>query len=323
MYTKKIENNTLMIAVVIPSYKVERKILGVIGSIGSEVSAIYVIDDACPQNTANLVELSIKDTRVIVIRHRENMGVGASVITGYLAAIKDGADIIVKVDGDGQMDLKLLPALVNPIITGRADYTKGNRFFNIEDLVKMPKIRLVGNSILSLLTKLSSGYWDIFDPTNGFTAIHASVVRALPLSKISKRYFFESDMLFRLSTLRAVVLDIPMPAIYSDEISNLKISKIIFEFLGKNIINFYKRIFYNYYLRGMTVASFELPIGFFLFIFGLAYGGYNWFHYSNLNQPAPTGTIMIAVLSLIIGVQFLLAFINYDVFAVPKKAIHD
>lgn len=165
-------------------------------------------------------------------------------MTGYRAALKDGIDIIVKIDSDGQMDPALIIDFVGPIVDGEADYTKGNRFFELEKVKSMPRIRLIGNAILSFMCKLSSGYWNLFDPTNGFTAIHADVARRLPFNSISKRYFFESDILFRLNTLRAVVIDIPMEAEYGDEISNLKISRIVGEFLVKHSKNFIKRIFY-------------------------------------------------------------------------------
>jgi glycosyltransferase involved in cell wall biosynthesis len=256
------------IAVVIPSYRVVKHILGVISEIGPEVWRIYVVDDKCPDESGNFVEANCKDERVVVLRHGVNQGVGGAVMTGYRAAISDGAEIIIKVDGDGQMDPRLIPNFIEPILTGEADYTKGNRFFNLEEIRTMPKVRLFGNAALSFLSKLSSGYWDLFDPTNGYTAIHSGVAQHLPFDKISSRYFFETDMLFRLNTLRAVVVDVPMSAKYGDEVSHLKISKIIFEFLAKHIRNFGKRIFYNYYLRDMSVASIELPVGLLLMIFG-------------------------------------------------------
>jgi len=251
----------VQIAVVIPSYKVINHILGVIDGMGSDIHRIYVVDDCCPMNSGDFVEANCTDPRVVVLRHVENQGVGGAVMTGYRAAIEDGIDIIVKVDGDGQMDPALIPSFVSPIIAGEADYTKGNRFFDLERIAQMPKLRLFGNAGLSFLTKLSSGYWDLFDPTNGFTAIHRDVARHLPMGRISKRYFFETDMLFRLSTLRAVVLDVPMHAKYGDEVSNLKISQVLSEFLFKNLRNFGKRVFYNYYLRNLSLASFELPAG--------------------------------------------------------------
>ncbi|MDO8341564.1 MAG: glycosyltransferase family 2 protein, partial [Cellvibrio sp.] len=193
------------IAVVIPCYKVTRHILEVISSIGIEVWRIYVVDDACPDGSGKHVEAHCSDQRIRIIYHKCNQGVGGAVITGYRAAIADGAEVIVKLDGDGQMDPRLIPNFIEPILAGDADYTKGNRFFDLEEINGMPKVRLFGNAVLSLMTKLSSGYWDLFDPTNGYTAIHAEVARHLPFSKISHSYFFETDILFRLNTLRAVV----------------------------------------------------------------------------------------------------------------------
>lgn len=310
------------IAVIIPSYKTCNHILKVIQSIGSEVCKIYVVDDACPENSGDLVEEQCNDPRVSVIHHTKNQGVGGAVITGYKAAIADNMDILVKIDGDGQMDPSLINNFIEPIISGQADYTKGNRFFDLEKIHSMPKMRLFGNAALSLMCKLSSGYWNTFDPTNGYTAIHANVASVLPLHKISQRYFFESDMLFRLNTLRAVVIDIPMDAKYEDEVSNLNISNIIGEFFTKHIRNFTKRIFYNYYLRDMSLASIELPIGLASVSFGIIYGSYYWMTSSQVGIPTPAGTVMLSALPIIIGIQLLLGFIGYDINSVPSRPIH-
>lgn len=231
------------IAVVIPTYKARDHILGVIDRIGPEVTKIYVVDDCCPDGSGGYVDCNCNDSRVVVVRLAENQGVGGAVMTGYKVAIDDGMDVLVKIDSDGQMDPALILDFAVPIISGEADYTKGNRFFDLEKVRSMPKVRLFGNAVLSLMCKLSSGYWNLFDPTNGFTAIHADVARNLPFNKISRRYFFETDMLFRLNTLRAVVVDVPMEAKYGDEVSNLKVSKIIGEFFVKHVRNFCKRIF--------------------------------------------------------------------------------
>ncbi|WP_250507447.1 glycosyltransferase family 2 protein [Caballeronia sp. GAFFF3] len=275
------------IAVVIPSYKVRDHILGVLAAIGPEVDQIYVVDDRCPDHSGDFVEQNCTDPRVHVVRHAENHGVGGAVMSGYTAAIKGGADVIVKVDGDGQMDPKLLPNFVLPIVEGWADYTKGNRFYDLTHITRMPAMRLFGNAGLSLLTKISTGYWNIFDPTNGYTAISARVAEHLPFDKISRRYFFETDMLFRLNTLRAVVADVPMDAQYGDEVSNLKISKVLFEFSGKHAKNLCKRIFYNYFLRDMTAATFELVVGLILFIFGSVFGAYHWIVGGGGGAPPP------------------------------------
>lgn len=310
------------VAVVIPSYKVCTSILEVLGQIGPEVTKIYVVDDACPDGSGRLVENQCVDERVTVLYHSDNQGVGGAVITGYRAALADNMDIIVKVDGDGQMDPSLIPCFIAPIIAGEADYTKGNRFFNLEDLHTMPKARLLGNALLSLITKISSGYWDLFDPTNGYTAIHRAVAQCLPFEKISQGYFFETDMLFRLNTVRAVVVDIPMAAKYGLEISHLKIHKIIIEFAFKNVKNFGKRIFYNYYLRDMSLASIELPLGLLLLLSGITFGSIRWIKALHSGAPTPAGAVMLAALPVLLGLQFILAFIGYDIATVPKKPLH-
>lgn len=312
----------MTVAVVIPSYKVTKHIVDVIASIGSEVAKIYVVDDACPEQSGAYVRQNCNDPRVNVIMHAKNKGVGGAVMTGYRAAINDGVEVIVKIDGDGQMDPKLLPQFIAPILAGEADYTKGNRFFDLEVVQKMPKVRLFGNAVLSLLSKLSGGYWQSFDPTNGYTAIHAEVAAHLPFDKISQRYFFETDMLFRLNTLRAVVMDIPMDARYGDEVSNMKISRIIGEFLFKHLRNFCKRIFYNYYLRDMSLASIELPLGIALLLFGIVYGAESWSVSKSLGMATAPGTVIVSAMPILLGVQLILAFLSYDISNVPTRPFH-
>lgn len=304
--------------VVIPSYKVKKQVLHVIAGIGPEVGTIYVVDDCCPEGSGRFVAAECRDERVRVIYNDRNMGVGGATLAGYRQALRDGADIIVKVDGDGQMDPALIPRFIRPIISAEADYTKGNRFYSVEDLQQMPFVRLIGNSFLSFISKFSSGYWSIFDPTNGFTAIHAAVAAKLPLDKIDQRYFFESDMLFRLNILRAVVLDIPMTARYADEVSNLSIAKTIPEFLKKHAINSVKRLFYNYYLRDFNIASLEVLLGIFFLLFGVIFGADMWKVSIASGIPASSGTVMLAALPTLIGIQLILAFLSYDVGNIPK-----
>ena len=312
----------LSVAVVIPSYKVKNHILDVIREIGPEVSRIYVVDDCCPEDSGTFVESNCQDVRVEVIRNAENLGVGGAVMAGYRAAIEGGADVIVKIDGDGQMDPSLLPRFIAPILAGEADYTKGNRFFDLEEIRAMPPVRIFGNAVLSLMAKLSTGYWDLFDPTNGYTAIHAEVAAQLPFHRISRRYFFETDMLFRLNTLRAVVVDVPMNARYADEVSNLKISRIAGEFLFKHVRNFFKRLFYNYYLRNLSLASLELPIGLLLLTMGLGFGVHSWIQSASQGVATPAGTVMLSALPIFMGLQFVLAFLAYDISSVPKRPRH-
>jgi hypothetical protein len=185
----------------------------------------------------------------------------------------------------------------------------------------MPIERLIGNAGLSFFTKLSSGYWNLFDPTNGFTAIHRSALKMLNLRKIANRYFFESDILFRLNTINAVVVDIPMKAVYADEISNLNIIKSIPEFLGKNLKNFIKRIFYNYFLRNFSIASLELLFGLAFFLYGFVTGALNWYEAFEAGVAASTGNVVLPALAMILGFQMILAFLNYDIESNPSYPV--
>ena len=315
--------NKCSVAVVIPCYNVRQHIIGVIEKIGLEVKNIYVVDDASPDGVGNFVRMVCKDPRVKIIFNPKNLGVGGAVIAGYKKALEDRSDIIVKIDGDGQMDPAMIMNFVMPILLGRADYTKGNRFYYLEGLNSMPSIRIFGNAILSFFTKISSGYWNIFDPTNGFTAIHAEIVRHLPLEKINPRYFFESDILFRLNILKAVVVDIPMVSHYGNEKSNLRINKIIHEFMYFNIKNFLKRIFYNYYLRDLSIASIELPVGLLLFGLGGCFGLYHWISSANMGISTPVGTIILSATFLLSGLQLILAFLGSDIASVPKHSLRE
>ncbi|MFQ5524618.1 MAG: glycosyltransferase family 2 protein [Thermoanaerobaculia bacterium] len=310
------------IAVVIPCFKVKKQILQVLAAIGPECEAVYVVDDACPEGTADLVASECTDRRVRVLRHERNRGVGSATMTGYRAAIDGGSDVIVKLDGDGQMDPSLIPRLVRPILDGEADYTKGNRFFEPDGLRDMPRIRLLGNALLSFASKLSSGYWHLFDPTNGFTALHAAVAAALPLEKISRRWFFESDLLFRLGTLRAVVVDVPMAAVYATENSSLVIHRLLFEFSWKHVANTVKRILYGYYLRDFNIASLEILFGVAFLVFGTWVGVTEWWSVARSGVVASSGTVMLAALPVMIGVQLVLAFFTFDMHNVPRDSIH-
>lgn len=315
------QTRTARIGVVIPAYRVTDQILDVLAGIGPEADAVFVVDDACPDGSGALVRERCTDPRVRVIERERNGGVGAATKTGWRAALEDGCDVVVKIDGDGQMDPALLPEFVRPIIDGKADYTKGNRFFDPEGVRDMPRSRLFGNAALSFMSKVSSGYWHTFDPTNGYVAIGATALRLLPLDKIADGYFFESDVLFRLGTIRAVVRDVPMDASYGDESSGLSIGRIIGPFLWGHIKAFFKRIVYNHFLRGFSVASLELLFGLPLLVFGFFYGIRAWNESIASGEPATAGQVMIAALPIIIGFQLLLAFLQYDIASTPTEPL--
>ncbi|MCX6244918.1 MAG: glycosyltransferase family 2 protein [Bacteroidetes bacterium] len=310
-----------MIAVIIPSFRVRDHILGVLAGIGPEVGKIYVVDDACPQGTGNFVKENCSDDRVEVIINPKNLGVGGAVMAGYKKALEDGCTIMVKLDGDGQMAPSLIPKLVEPIAKQEADYVKGNRFYDLRYLRKMPGIRRFGNSMVSFISKMACGYWNIMDPANGFTAISATALKYLPLDRIDNRFFFENDMLFRLYTIRAVVRDMPLQAVYGNETSNISISKIAFQFPFKYLNRLFKRIFYTYFLRDFNIGSLELVMAFIFLLFGFIFGGIHWLRSVETHQPATAGTVLLAGLPIILGFQSLLAFLHYDVANIPQKVI--
>lgn len=316
------EPTQLHVAVIVPAYRVRGEILDMLAGIPSLVTTIHVIDDACPDGSGDWVRKNCTDPRVRVTRLERNQGVGGAVMTGYAQALGDGADILVKMDGDGQMDPDMLPRLLGPLLRGEADYAKGNRFYDLGQILRMPRLRLLGNAVLSFMNKLSSGYWDLFDPTNGYTALHATVARNLHFDKISRRYFFESDMLFRLNIIRAVVVDVPMDARYGGETSSLMVFRIVHDFLFKHVRNVGKRIFYNYFLRDLSLASFELALGLLFVTMGSAMGLMFWIQSFRSGIETGAGSVMLSALQIIVGIQLLLGFLAYDIASVPKRALH-
>jgi hypothetical protein len=219
------------------------------------------------------------------------------------------------------MDPTLIPQFIAPLVDGSADYTKGNRFYYLDRLASMPAIRIFGNGALSFLSKLSTGYWDIFDPTNGYVAIRAEVFENIRTEKINRRFFFESDVLFHLALIRAKVIDIPMHAVYGDEQSNLRIARAVPGLLWRHGRNFLKRIGYNYFLRDFSIASIYLALSIPMILFGSIFGLWNWWLSADVGTVASAGTVMLAALPLMLGVQFLLSFLNYDMRQIPREPI--
>lgn len=309
------------IAVIMPCYRVSRQVLAVLARIGPEVDMIFVVDDACPENSGELVRTSTADPRVQVLLNNRNLGVGGATMTGYREALAQGADILVKVDGDGQMNPTLIPEFLETLFTREADYVKGNRFYRLAHARSMPRIRLIGNLILSFMTKISSGYWDLMDPTNGFTALRADVACELPFDRIDHRFFFESDMLFHLYLADAVVHDVSMLAVYADEQSNLKISHIFLEFFAKNLRNTCRRIATAYFLKDFNLGSAELVIGAASLLFGLVFGSYSWAQGIATHTAQSSGTVMLAALPTLLGLQLLIAFVTFDVNKAPRQRL--
>jgi glycosyltransferase involved in cell wall biosynthesis len=311
------------IAAIIPCYKVKAFIKDVIDEIPTGCEGIYIVDDKCPQETGKFVEDVNSDPRVKVLYNAENQGVGGAVLRGYEAAYQDGYDIFVKIDGDGQMPPSIMANICEPILNHRADYSKGNRFNSFYNVRSMPFIRLFGNSVLSFLTKLSSGYWSIFDPTNGYTALHREAYQRLSVNNLAKRYFFETDMLIQLRNISAVVEDVPMEAKYGDEESGLKIRSILLEFFTKHIRMTIRRFIYQYFLRDFSLASFHLLLGLIMLLIGGSLGIALWVKSINTGLATPTGTIMLSALPSILGFQSIIFALGADVASEPKTPLQN
>jgi len=311
------------VAVVIPCYKASHSLAFVVAAIPPIVERIYCVNDASPDDTGQVVDWLAKfNPRVTAIHRPENGGVGAATVTGFRAAVADGMTVVVKLDSDGQMNPAFIPTLVAPILSGEADFVKGNRFFDLDSVRAMPKLRLIGNAGLSFLSKLSTGYWQMFDPTNGFLAVHGEVLSVLPLEKLHPRYFFESDLLFRLSTLGANMVEVPMEAHYADEKSNLSELNALMTFPPLHLRNLAKRIGYNYFLRGFSAASLHLAGGLALLAFGIGFGIRAWIASAAMGEPATAGTVMMSALPILMGFQLFLSFLSHDVANAPRTPIH-
>ena len=302
------------ISIVIPVYNVGDSIIHLIDKIPEFIDQIYIIDDKCPMNTGKIYENSNKvSKRVKVIYNSNNLGVGGAVKVGYIESLNDNFDLIVKMDGDDQMDSGEIEKLVAPLLEGY-DYTKGNRFLNKTEIENYPPVRFYGNIFLSFLSKLSTGYWNIFDPVNGFTCIKKEIANKINFNEIDNGYFFETDLLFNLNLIKSKVADVPVNIKYfKDKKQNMSIPKETVSFFFKNISRIKRRIMYRYFKNNFTIGSFFGSMSFFLFLFTLTFGGYNWIKYGFiLKLLAPTGIVILSFTSLIISILFLGVFLFID-----------
>jgi glycosyltransferase involved in cell wall biosynthesis len=310
----------MIISVVIPCYNVAKHIEDVIKQLPGEITWIIAVNDRSKDDTENiLLRLQQEYKKVISINHEINQGVGGAMITGFKKSIELNSDITIKIDGDDQMDSSYIPSLIKPIMDNKADYSKGNRFRDFKALKKMPVLRRFGNLGLSFMIKAASGYWNIFDPNNGFIAISNEMLKTMNIGKIHKRYFFESSMLIELYHNGAVIQEIPMKAKYGDEVSHLSLTRALFDFPPKLLKAFIRRIILRYFLFDFNIASLYILFGVPLFLIGLVYGIVNYIEYGSSHTPAPTGTVVIPTLLIIMGFQLLLSATSFDISNYPKS----
>ena len=290
------------VALVIPCYNVGKTILDVLDSVPRCISRIYIVDDKCPLGTGKLVD-ELNDSRITVILNEKNFGVGGATIIGFRQAFKEGHLACFKADGDGQMDLSYLPKLISILFDTKCDFVKGNRFTSIENLKLMPKLRIFGNAVLSFLTKITTGYWILSDPTNGYIGLTRETFYKLSLQKIDRRYFFESDLIFQLSLLDSIIAEYEMPSIYGNEVSGIKVRSVVAPFLLKHSKNFLSRFFYVYVARGFSIGTFALPLGLTSLILGIILGTNAWTEAVQSSISAPTGTIVLSAVLILFGIQ--------------------
>lgn len=304
--------NATRVAVVIPCYRVERKVAAVIATVPSFVSLIVAVDDGCPNGSGQVIR-ELNDARVVVISHTRNQGVGGAVMTGYRECLRRGADIVVKMDGDGQMDPARLPALIAPLLRGEADYTKGNRWTHCARLANMPWARRLGSLGLSFLAKLASGHWNVFDPCNGYTAIRAAVLRQLDHECVARDYFFEISMLVELGILSANVRDVPTASIYGDETSSLRIGRVLRTFPPRLVRSLARRIWARHFVGEFGPIGLFLTSGLLLVAWAILFGGCSWLSSWRSGVPATSGTVMLAAMPFLAGFELLLQALVMDI----------
>ena len=303
-------NNT--VAVIIPAYKVEKWIAEVITNLPEYVDLIIVVDDASPDNLSDVVN-KLDSAKIRLIRHEKNQGVGGAMKTGFQEALKRGVDIVVKMDGDNQMDPKYLGGLLLPLVKNECDYIKGNRFGIVADISNMPIIRRIGNLILSLANKFSSGYWHVLDSQNGYQAIKSKILRKIKLDWIDSSYFFENSMLINLNIIEAKVSDIYIPSRYIDETSSLSIPNVISSFPFKLLKGFLYRIIFRYLYRDFSPVFVLLFFGILLFGGGGIWGCIAWYKSVVYNMDVAIGTFALGLIPILLGSQFLLNALILDI----------
>jgi glycosyltransferase involved in cell wall biosynthesis len=303
------------VAVVVPAHNEEKLIAQTITTVPDFVDDIVVIDDASTDDTSKRA-LSTGDPRLHLIEHEVNTGVGGAIIDGHKLAMERGADIDVVMAGDAQMDPQYLPSLLDPIIDSGYGFTKANRFYSRQALAGMPAIRVAGNIVLSFATKLASGYWNLFDPQNGYTAITREALSMIDLDGVARRYSFENDLLISLGIAGVRAKDVPIPSVYGDEVSGMRMRKVVPEISALLFVGFWRRIFLKYVLMSFSPIALLLFTGLFLCAFGLAVG--IWALVVTPSGVAPSaGTALLSAGPLLVGINMLVHALSLDIQQTP------
>jgi len=305
------------VAAIVPAYNESAHVGDVIRRMPAVIDHIIVVDDCSSDGTAAAAE-SLGDPRVEVLRQTRQSGVGGAMIAGFARALEKQVDLVVKVDGDGQMDPTQIPTLLLPLVRDGYDYAKANRFLHTAALQQMPVLRLIGNFSLTFLTKLASGYWHVFDPQNGFIAVTTSALRSIDRGNLANDFFFENSMLIELNILNFRVKDVAMPARYGNEVSSLRIRRIITTFPNYLVRSFCWRVWQKYMLRDFSPIALFWLVGAPLMMASALFGLLTWAHSLWTGQPATTGTVMLSVLPFLIGFELILQAIMLEIRESPR-----
>ena len=307
----------LKIAVVVPAFNEEKLVGRTIRNVPDYVDHIVVIDDRSTDDTSGAA-LATADPRLMLIRHEKNTGVGGAICDGHKAAIELGCDVSVVMAGDAQMDPAYLPALLAPIADGEALFTKANRFYGRDSYSGMPMYRIFGNIALSFMTKLASGYWHLFDPQNGYTAIHRAALVRLNLDRVARDYSFENDLLINLNILRVPACDVPIPAVYGDETSTMRMHRVIPALVRQLTVGFWRRILLKYVVFSFSPVALLLLAGLMMLTFGGIVAVWVVAHTLGVPQ-ASTGSVLLAALPILTGIHFLVAALTLDIQESPDR----
>ena len=303
--------NGLRVAVVVPAHNEERLIGRVITTMPSFVDHIIVVDDASSDDTGRAAK-AVGDPRTEVITLVDNQGNGGAIINGHERSLALEADVSVVMDGDAQMDPDYLGSLLDPLAAGDVQFTKANRFHGMGSFDGMPRHRVFGNIVFSFLTKAASGYWNLFDPQNGYTALHRSALERLPLSRIGRGYEFQNDLLIHLNILRVPARDVPIPAVYGDEISGLRLHTAVPRILRQLYRGFWQRIWWKYVLQSFSAVALMLFGGLSLIAVGAGIGAVVLV--GTLGAPAASaGTVLLSAAPLLSGFHMLLFAMLLDI----------
>lgn len=301
------------IAVVVPAYDVEQHISKVIDSMPEYVDRIYVVDDCSRDGTAKITQDKAvrPGSKIILMRHQKNLGVGAAIVSGYRRALEDEMSVVAVMAGDGQMDPAELEKVCRPIVEGTADYVKGNRFFYGNVWQVMPRYRFLGNAVLSLLTKIASGYWKLADFQCGYTAISADILRRLPLDELYPRYGFPNDILVKLNVLNARISEVTVKPIYSGQKSGIKLLSVMPRINWLLIKGFCWRLKEKYVIRDFHPLIFFYLFGGLASLIGLALGIY-LIIYRITQGPVSETSALFAALFFLFGTQSLFFAMWFD-----------